>query len=248
MFSLQNDDEPSDPDFEDGSQVQRMGPWIITCQVTVKPRITSFYMVFLWFSKDSWAESESPSAPRSEPIHYIPTRIRKNIWKNHMPAVTTLSIAIDPKLLQGVQMGAEGKVTPMTWDDLGPTTSTWVKKTSDRWNIPYYVYIYIHIMCNYIYNGMNYGLLGYTWITNHGSDSWDAHPSMRAAQYGTLNTVSSYRMAPPSDTQKHRIWSILCLTIWQRLKFMLSSRNMFETSSKHVCLYIYICSCLNIYT
>ena len=45
---------------------------------------------------------------------------------------------------------------------------------------------------------MNYGLLGYTWITNHGSDSWDAHPSMRAAQYGTLNTVSSYRMAPPA--------------------------------------------------
>ena len=114
----------------------------------------------------------------------------------------------------------------------------WKKQVID--GISPIMYIYIHIMCNYIYNGMNYGLLGYTWITNHGSDSWDAHPSMRAAQYGTLNTVSSYRMAPPSDTQKHRIWSILCLTIWQRLKFMLSSRNMFETSSKHVCLYIYM--------
>ena len=138
----------SDPDFEDGSQVQRMGPWIITCQVTVKPRITSFYMVFLWFSKDSWAESESPSSPRSEPIDYIPTRIRKNIWKNHMPAVTTLSIAIDPKLLAPISGRWGFPVTPMAWEDLGPTTSTWVKKTSDRWNIPYYIYIYI--LCVYI--------------------------------------------------------------------------------------------------
>ena len=178
MFSLQDDDEASDPDFEDGSQVQRMGPWIITCQVTVKPRITSFYMVFLWFSKDSWAESESPSSPRSEPIDYIPTRIRKNIWKNHMPAVTTLSIAIDPKLLAPISGRWGFPVTPMAWEDLGPTTSTWVKKTSDRWNIPYYIYIYIHIMCIYIM-GWTMGYWVKVWITNHGSDSWDAHPSMR---------------------------------------------------------------------
>ena len=104
---------------------------------------------------------------------------------------------------------------------------------------------------------MNYGLLGYTWITNHGSDSWDAHPSMRKQICNPLTSgrhsmaLSTQfppgdRMAPPSDAQKHRIWSILCLTIWQRLKFMLSSRNMFKTSSKHVCLYLYIYICVHV--
>ena len=144
MFSLQDDDEASDPDFEDGSQVQRMGPWIITCQVTVKPRITSFYMVFLWFSKYSWAESESPSAPRSEPIHYIPTRIRKNLWKNHMPAVTTLSIAIDPKLLQGAHFWAvrvSGDPYGLGW--LGPHNKYMGEK--NKWSMEY------PLLCIYIY-------------------------------------------------------------------------------------------------
>jgi hypothetical protein len=123
-----------------------------------------------------------------------------------------------------------------------------VKKTSDRWNIPYYVYIYIYILCVIIY------IMGWTmgyWVI-HGLRTTDPIRGMHIQVWGRHSMALSTQFPPtgwlPPATPKNTGFGAFYASPFGN---GWNSCSLAETCLKHLRnmdVYIYICSCLNIYT